>query len=79
MTIAEMFLARAEWWHGNGHDKTLEDIFWKDTATLDCQGIEYGFPINVDPEHKMRFPMVQELHTWIDLLMWAIEGGTLDE
>lgn len=78
MTIAEMFLARAEWWFLEG-SPALEDIFWNETETLNNVSARMGIPKDMDPDHNMKWSEVLELHGWCDLFMWAIEGGTLDE
>lgn len=77
--VAELFLARAEWWFKDHplHDELLEGIFWHHTGSLDNMRIDAGFPINVDPEHKISFSEVCKLHTWIDLFMWKLSGGDL--
>lgn len=81
MQLSDYFLIRSEWWLDDytSDKEVLMDMFVKETETLDKRRLEFGLPINVDLEHIMEWSEVQQLHSWIDLLMWAIEGGTLDD
>lgn len=78
--VAELFLARAEWWSAVNTlqaNEALGDIFWSHSVKLDNLAIDQGFPITVDPSNKLKWVEVQQIHVWIDLFMWKLSGGDL--
>ncbi len=79
--LKKVFLDRAEWWHAPYHELYLHEellhLWERFEKKLDKERLENGIPIVLMTKDvgNLTISEIFELHSWCDLLMWAVLGG----